>query len=90
MVSAGEDMIEELRQRRQGGDSRITTEGRVTLRQLTTGDLADAFADALVETSVDDLSSTHQSLSLKRTQSISAKPSKIPHVNPYVSSIAFV
>jgi hypothetical protein len=53
-VSTGEHLIEELRQRRQAGDPRITPEGRAILRQLTTGDLADAFADALAETSRDD------------------------------------
>ena len=35
MVSANEDLIEELRQRRQVGDSRSTTEGQVMLRRLT-------------------------------------------------------
>ena len=54
MVNRGEDLIEELRQRRQAGDPRITPMGRAILRRLTTGDLADAFAVALAESSNDD------------------------------------
>jgi hypothetical protein len=51
VVNNGEDLLEEMRQRRQAGDPRITPEGRAILRRLTTGDLAEAFADALAESS---------------------------------------
>jgi hypothetical protein len=51
VVNRGEDLIEELRQGRQAGDPRITSEGRVILRRLTTGDLADTFSVAMAESS---------------------------------------
>jgi hypothetical protein len=44
-----------MRLRRQAGDPRITPEGRGILRRLTTGDLADTFAEALAESDKADL-----------------------------------
>ena len=48
-MGTGNGSEEKLRLRRQAGDPRITPEGRGILRQLTTGVLADAFAEALAE-----------------------------------------
>ncbi len=49
MSNAGTEVLEELRRRRALGDSRVTPQGRELFERLTTGDLADAFADDLDE-----------------------------------------
>jgi hypothetical protein len=46
-VTKGEQLLEDFRRQRRGGDPRITAEGREILRRITMGDLADDFADAL-------------------------------------------
>ena len=48
-METGDGSEEKVRRRRQAGDPRITPEGRGILRRLTTGDLADTFAEALAE-----------------------------------------
>lgn len=50
-MSVGEDLLEELRQRRRAGDPRLSEADRGILRRITTGDLAEEFADALAEVS---------------------------------------
>lgn len=50
-MTVGEELLEELRQRRLAGDPRLTPEGREILRRITTGDLAEEFADSLAEIS---------------------------------------
>ena len=50
----GSQLLEELRRRRRGGDQRLSTEGRQILQRITTGDLTDAFADALSDSSESD------------------------------------
>ena len=49
VMSVGEELMEEFRRRRRAGDPRVTPEGRAIFRRITTGDLADEFADALAE-----------------------------------------
>ncbi len=46
-VSTGQDLLDELRRQRRGGDTRITPEGREILTRIVMGDLADEFADSL-------------------------------------------
>lgn len=48
-----EDAVEARRLRR-AGDPRLTPSDRAILRRITTGDLADEFADALAEVSATD------------------------------------
>jgi len=47
MSSAGEELLEARRRRRQGGDPRLSESGRDTLRRLVAGDLVDQFQAAL-------------------------------------------
>jgi len=47
MVSIGEDLLEERRQRRRAGDPRLSPEGREILRRLVSGDLMCEFQSAL-------------------------------------------
>ena len=53
-VSTGQDLLDELRRQRRGGDTRITPEGREILTRIVMGDLADEFADSLAEISASD------------------------------------
>lgn len=53
-VTTGQDLLEELRRHRRGGDPRITPEGREILTRIVMGDLADDFADSLAEISDSD------------------------------------
>lgn len=52
--ATGNQLLEELRRRRRGGDPRITAEGRQIVQRITTGDLAEVFADALADSSDSD------------------------------------
>lgn len=47
-------MLEEFRRQRRGGDPRLTESDREILRRITTGDLADEFADSLAAISESD------------------------------------
>lgn len=47
VVSVGEELLEERRQRRRAGDPRLSPEGREILRRLTTGDMQGEFQAAL-------------------------------------------
>jgi hypothetical protein len=53
-VTTGQDLLDELRRQRRGGDPRITPEGRAILTRIVSGDLADEFADSLAEISSSD------------------------------------
>jgi len=53
-MTRGEQLLEEFRRQRRAGDPRITPEGREILLRLTTGDLADDFADSLAASSAAD------------------------------------
>ena len=53
-MTRGEQVLEEFRRQRRAGDPRITPEGREILLRLTTGDLADDFADSLAASSAAD------------------------------------
>ncbi len=53
-VTTGQDLLDELRRQRRGGDPRITPEGRAILTRIVSGDLADEFADSLAEISASD------------------------------------
>lgn len=46
-VSTADQFLEERSARRRAGDPRFTDEGRVIVRRLTTGDLAEAFGRSL-------------------------------------------
>lgn len=46
-MAPGPNLLEELRRRRHQGDPRFTEEDKAILRRITTGDLADEFADSL-------------------------------------------
>jgi hypothetical protein len=46
-VTRGEQLLEEFRRQRRGGDPRLTEQDREILRRITMGDLADEFADSL-------------------------------------------
>jgi hypothetical protein len=59
-MTKGQQLLEELRRQRRAGDPRVTPEGREILLRITTGDLADEFADSLAEISdADPLLSGH-------------------------------
>ena len=53
-VTTGQDLLDELRRQRRGGDPRITPEGREILTRTVMGDLVDEFADSLAEISASD------------------------------------
>jgi hypothetical protein len=53
-VTTGQELLDELRRQRRGGDPRITPEGREILTRIVIGDLADEFADSLAEISDSD------------------------------------
>lgn len=53
-MTTGQDLFDELRRQRRGGDPRITPEDREILTRIVMGDLADEFADSLAEISVSD------------------------------------
>lgn len=53
-MTKGEELLEEFRRQRRGGDPRITAEGREILLRITKGDLADEFADSLAAISEAD------------------------------------
>lgn len=46
-VTKGEQLLEEFRRERRGGDPRLTEEDKAILRRITMGDLADEFAASL-------------------------------------------
>ena len=46
-VTKGEQLLEEFRRQRHAGDPRLTPSDKEILRRITTGDLADDFADSL-------------------------------------------
>jgi hypothetical protein len=46
-VTKGEQLLDEFRRQRRGGDPRITPEGREILLRITKGDLAGEFAESL-------------------------------------------
>ncbi len=47
VMSVGEELLEQRRQRRRAGDPRLSPEGREILRRLVSGDLAAEFQAAL-------------------------------------------
>jgi hypothetical protein len=53
-VSLDEELLEQRRKRRRAGDPRLTDADREILRRITTGDLADAFAQELEATAEAD------------------------------------
>jgi hypothetical protein len=53
-MTKGQQLLEEFRRQRRAGDPRITPEGREILLRITTGDLADEFADSLAAASEAD------------------------------------
>jgi hypothetical protein len=50
-VTIGQELLEEFRRQRRAGDPRLTKSDKEILRRVTTGDLADEFADSLTEIS---------------------------------------
>lgn len=46
-VTTGQDLLEEFRRQRRAGDPRLTEGDKEILRRISTGDLADEFADSL-------------------------------------------
>jgi hypothetical protein len=46
-VTTGQELLEEFRRQRRAGDPRLTERDKEILRSVTTGDLADEFADSL-------------------------------------------
>lgn len=46
-VTKGEQLLEEFRRQRRGGDPRLTESDKEILRRITMGDLVDEFADSL-------------------------------------------
>jgi hypothetical protein len=46
-VTIGQELLEEFRRQRRAGDPRLTEGDREILRRVTSGDLADEFADSL-------------------------------------------
>lgn len=50
-MTKGQNLLDELRRQRRSGDPRLTDDDRAILRRITTGDLADEFADSLREIS---------------------------------------
>ena len=53
-MSNGQNLIDEFRRERRAGDPRLSPEGRDILRRITTGDLANDFADSLAEIGNED------------------------------------
>lgn len=53
-VTKGEQLLEEFRRQRRRGDPRLTDGDKQILRRITTGDLADEFADSLAAISEAD------------------------------------
>lgn len=53
-MTTGERLLDEFRRERRAGDPRLSPEGREILRRITSGDLADDFADALASASEGD------------------------------------
>jgi len=59
-VTKGEQLLEEMRRERRAGDPRLTEDDKAILRRITTGDLADEFAEALAgDLAADDLLGGH-------------------------------
>ena len=46
-VTTGQELLEEFRRQRRAGDARLTERDKEILRRVTSGDLADEFADSL-------------------------------------------
>jgi hypothetical protein len=46
-VTTGRELLEEFRRARRAGDPRLTEHDKEILRRITTGDLANEFADSL-------------------------------------------
>jgi hypothetical protein len=46
-MTTGQDLLEEFRRQRRGGDPRLTEGDKEILRRIAMGDLADEFADSL-------------------------------------------
>lgn len=46
-MTKGERLLEEFRRQRRSGDPRLTEEDKAILLRITTGDLAEEFADSL-------------------------------------------
>lgn len=53
-MSRGQQVIEDLERQRRAGDQRLSAADRAILERITTGDLADEFADALASASDSD------------------------------------
>lgn len=53
-MTRGEQLLEEFRRQRCAGDPRLTDADKEILRRITTGDLADEFADSLAALSDGD------------------------------------
>ncbi len=63
MSSVGEELLAARRRRRLGGDSRISSKGRETLRRIVAGDLTDEFQAGLdADTEADPALSGHEPL----------------------------
>jgi len=53
-MTNGQQLLEDLKRQRRAGDPRLTGSDRAILERVTTGDLADEFAEALAASSDDD------------------------------------
>ena len=53
-MTKGQRLLQQLERDRRAGDLRLTDSDRAILERITSGDLADDFAEALAETSTDD------------------------------------
>lgn len=53
-MTKGEQLLADMRRARRSGDPRLDDADRAILRRLTSGDLADEFAEALAQDLVDD------------------------------------
>ena len=53
-MSNGHNLVDKFRRERRAGDLRLSVEGRAILQRITTGDLADQFADSLAAIGNDD------------------------------------
>lgn len=53
-MSPDRPLLEELRRQRHQADPRLTEQDKAILRRITTGDLADEFADSLSAISEED------------------------------------
>ncbi len=47
VMSIGDELLDERRQRRRAGDPRLSDQGRELFRRMTTGDLVDEFQAGL-------------------------------------------